>query len=111
MWMTLPYARGRDLDKSGILAQSFNVLCTAVAHSGSQTPHELINERAKWSFEGHAPFDPLRNQLVWPTIGSCLTIPLARAFNHRSERSHPSVNFERSTLIQNLLTRTFGHTG
>src|SRR5919204_2813889 len=80
----------------------------AVAHRLPQPADELVQDRGERPLVRHAPFDPLRHELL-DVLDVALEIAVARraAGAHRAERTHASVLLEALALVEDDFARCF----
>src|SRR3954447_21296508 len=103
-------ARRSDADHLCVVLERGNVGAAAVAHSGAQPPHELVNHRRDAPFVCDASLDPFGYQLLASRgiriqIELVLEIAVAAAAAHGADRSHAAILLEAAALVQNHLAR------
>ncbi|MNC53016.1 hypothetical protein D3C75_1023960 [compost metagenome] len=65
-------------------------------------------DRLQHAFVGHTAFDTFRHQFISGVIG--LEVTVRGTFGHCAQRTHPTVRFERTALIQLDFARRFFRT-
>ena len=118
--MRLFHARAGNLDKFRLGAHIENSLTAGVAHSGTQTAHQLMDHRGHRTLNRDTAFDTLRHQLLNTALDG-LEVAIAGTLHlcHGTERTHATVALVRTTLEQLNLTgrligtgkHTTGHNG
>src|SRR5215831_8599662 len=97
MGMAFGDSRSRHAHEVRTLAQGLQVLCTDVAHTGAQTPDQLVQDAVDGALVGDLPLDPLGNELEG-ILYLLLEIAVGAAPGHGAHRSHAAVGFIGATL-------------
>ena len=77
MGVAFSHTRRRYLNKLRFRTQLFNRSRSAVTHTSSQPPDELVNEWAQRTFERDAPFNTFGNKFAWNLSARPLSVTFA----------------------------------
>ena len=104
--MALGIAGMRDLDKPTAAAHLVDRGTSGVAHAGSETAGQLLDDLCHRPLEGNPSLNSFRYQLAGVAF-ALLEIPVLGTLLHRAERSHPAVTLVRPALKKFDLSRSF----
>src|SRR5947209_19699950 len=109
MRMTLLHRGRAHQDKAGAAAQFFNVPRATVAHSGSKSAYQLVNERGQRALVRHPSLDSFGDQLVPCT--DLLTITVLGPSHHGPQGPHAAVRLEAAPLVNDRLAGALRQAG
>ena len=103
MRMTLQEAGIRNAYKLG-MAEFFDVVCTAVSHTGAEASDHLIDDLRDSTLVRNLGDDALRNQLL-DVLFHILEITVLGTMLHRLEGTHAPIGLEAAAVHDDCLAR------
>src|SRR5512133_1248560 len=102
--VALAQAGGGDADELRLGAKLADVPAADVAHPAPEPAHELEEDHPDRSLVGHAPLDPLGDELVG-VLDVGLEVAVLRPLLHRADGAHAPVGLVAAPLVEDHLAR------
>ena len=101
--MAFAQARGGDFHHLGFFEEFLNGRRAAVAHTGADAAHKLVNGLAGQAAEGHASHDAFGDEL----LALLLEVTVGAAFLHGVDGPHAAIDLVGTALIEDGFARAF----